>query len=192
MIFFYKNIFPFLSTLTNTTSVLFWRYSILYFTSKELAGVIFAIFSIASFPGTFYNNILGQTILRKKKLNYFLNKYENIFYSIFIIFIFVLYIVLKNNEFLQIESFIINTLFISFIGTIIMIKAIRKRHNSIFKFFENRNLIFKRDIIYSLAIFPLILILYNYKGVDGISFAYLSSAIISFILYSKNYGNLHK
>ncbi len=192
MIFFYKNIFPFLSTLTNTTSVLFWRYSILYFTSKELAGVIFAIFSIASFPGTFYNNILGQTILRKKKLNYFLNKYENIFYSIFIIFIFVLYIVLKNNEFFQIESFIINTLFISFIGTIIMIKAIRKRHNSIFKFFENRNLIFKRDIIYSLAIFPLILILYNYKGVDGISFAYLSSAIISFILYSKNYGNLHK
>ena len=192
MIFFYKNIFPFLSTLTNTTSVLFWRYSILYFTSKELAGVIFAIFSIASFPGTFYNNILGQTILRKKKLNYFLNKYENIFYSIFIIFIFVLYLVLKNNEFFQIESFIINTLFISFIGTIIMIKAIRKRHNSIFKFFENRNLIFKRDIIYSLAIFPLILILYNYKGVDGISFAYLSSAIISFILYSKNYGNLHK
>ena len=70
MIFFYKNIFPFLSTLTNTTSVLFWRYSILYFTSKELAGVIFAIFSIASFPGTFYNNILGQTIL-KKKLNDF-------------------------------------------------------------------------------------------------------------------------
>ncbi len=192
MIFFYKNIFPFLSTLTNTTSVLFWRYSILYFTSKELAGVIFAIFSIASFPGTFYNNILGQTILRKKKLNYFLNKYENIFYSIFIIFIFVLYLVLKNNEFFQIESFIINTLFISFIGTIIMIKAIRKRHNSIFKLFENRNLIFKRDIIYSLAIFPLILILYNYKGVDGISFAYLSSAIISFILYSKNYGNLHK
>ena len=71
-----------------------------------------------------------------------------------------------------------------------MIKAIRKRHNSIFKFFENRNLIFKTDIIYSLAIFPLILILYNYKGVDGISFAYLSSAIISFILYSKNYGKL--
>ena len=30
---------------------------------------MFAIFSIASFPGTFYNNILGQTVLRQKRLN---------------------------------------------------------------------------------------------------------------------------
>ena len=56
-----------------------------------------------------------------------------------------------------------------------MIKAIRKRHYSIYKYFENRNLVFKTDIVYSLIIFPLILILYNYKGIDGISFAYLFS-----------------
>ena len=191
-IFLYKNIFPFLSTLTNTTSILFWRYSILFFTSKELAGIIFAIFSIASFPGTFYNNILGQTILRNKKLNDYFNKYENIFYSIFIIVVFVFYILIKNSEFLKIDSFIVNTLLISLIGTIIMIKAIRKRHYSIYKYFENRNLVFKTDIVYSLIIFPLILILYNYKGIDGISFAYLFSALISFILYSRNYGKLYK
>ena len=64
--FLYQNIMPFFSTLSNTFSVLFWRYSILFFVSKEIAGLIFAIFSIASFPGTFYNNILGQTVLRQK------------------------------------------------------------------------------------------------------------------------------
>ena len=31
-----------------------------------------------------------------------------------------------------------------------MIKAIRKRHYSIYKYFENRNLVFKTDIVYSL------------------------------------------
>ena len=98
----------------------------------------------------------------------------------------------KNSEFLKIDSFIVNTLIITLIGTIIMIKAIRKRHYSIYKYFENRNLVFKTDIVYSLIIFPLILILYNYKGIDGISFAYLFSALISFILYSRNYGKLYK
>ena len=65
--FFYENIYPFLSTFSNITSVLFWRYSILFYCSKDIAGIIFSIFSIASFPGTFYNNILGQTVLVIKK-----------------------------------------------------------------------------------------------------------------------------
>ena len=85
--FLYQNIMPFFSTLSNTFSVLFWRYSILFFVSKEIAGLIFAIFSIASFPGI-YNNILGQTVLRQKRLNNIIKKYENYFYSVFILILF--------------------------------------------------------------------------------------------------------
>ncbi len=182
----YKNIFPFLSTLSNTTSVLFWRYSILFFSSKEIAGIIFAIFSIASFPGTFYNNILGQTILRQKRLDTLFSKYENIVYLISIFFIGVFYIYLKNNIYL-IDIFTLNTIVLSFAGTIIMIKSLRKRHQALFKFFYLRNQVFKRDILYSISIFPLIIVLNYYNGIEAISYAYLLSAVISYFVYSINY-----
>ena len=51
--FFYENIYSFLSTLSNSISVIFWRYSILYFTNKELAGLIFAIFYCIIFRNFF-------------------------------------------------------------------------------------------------------------------------------------------
>ncbi len=182
----YKNIFPFLSTLSNTTSVLFWRYSILFFSSKEIAGIIFAIFSIASFPGTFYNNILGQTILRQKRLDTLFSKYENIVYLLSIFFIGVFYVYLKNNIYL-IDIFTLNTIVLSFAGTIIMIKSLRKRHQALFKFFYLRNQVFKRDILYSISIFPLIIVLNYYNGIEAISYAYLLSAVISYFVYSINY-----
>lgn len=185
--FLYQNIMPFFSTLSNTFSVLFWRYSILFFVSKEIAGLIFAIFSIASFPGTFYNNILGQTVLRQKRLNNIIKKYENYFYSVFILILLLSYFFINNYNVLQIDTFIINTLFWSLLGTIIMIISLRKRHNSIFRYFKNRDQVFKRDIIYSLSILPIIVVLYNVNGIHGISFAYLLSAIISFLFYSFKY-----
>ena len=68
-----------------------------------------------------------------------------------------------------------------------MIISLRKRHNSIFRYFKNRDQVFKRDIIYSLKILPIIVVLYNVNGIHGISFAYLLSAIISFLFYSFKY-----
>ena len=188
---FYKNVFPFLSTLSNTTAVLFWRYSILFFSSKEVAGIIFAIFSIASFPGTFYNNILGQTILRQKRLDSLFSKYENIVYLLSIFFIIVFYIYLKNNIYL-IDIFTLNTIVLSFAGTIIMIKSLRKRHQALFKLFYLRNQVFKRDILYSISIFPLIIILNYYNGIEAISYAYLLSAVISYFVYSINYDTSYR
>ena len=189
LLFFYENIYPFLSTFSNTTSVLFWRYSILFFTTKEIAGVIFAIFSIASFPGTFYNNILGQTILRQKKINLFFKKYENIFYLSSFILIILNFLILKGIYKPLFSQFAINTLTISLLGTVIMIISLRKRHTSLFMLFEKKDIIFKRDIIYSLCIFPIIIILFNLKGIDGISFGYFISALISYCLYSLNYDD---
>ncbi len=186
--FFYENIYPFLSTFSNITSVLFWRYSILFYCSKDIAGIIFSIFSIASFPGTFYNNILGQTVLRQKKIDNFFLKYEKVFYISFFVLIILNYLFLKNTNIFQINDFIINTLTLSFLGTLVMIISLRKRHRSLFKFFYKKNKIFRRDILYSLLIFPIIIILFNSTGLQGVSFAYLISAIISYIIYSKNYG----
>ncbi len=188
----YENIFPFLSTFSNTSAVLFWRYSILYFTSKEIAGVVFAIFSIASFPGTFYNNILGQTILRQSKLNQLFVKYESNFYYISIIIIISGYFIFNNIDIISINKFILNTITISLLGTIIMIISLRKRHRSLFQLYKFRDLVFKRDIMYSLIILPTIFILYKYNGLDALTFAYFISAIISYILYSFKYATHSK
>ena len=185
---FYENIFPFLSTLSNTTSVIFWRYCILFFTSKELAGIIFAIFSIASFPGTFYNNILGQTVLRQKKINTFFKRFENTFYIISTFILLLFYILINFTINFPIDKFISNTLILSFFGTLIMIKSIRKRHSSIYQLYQQRDLIFKRDIIYSIYIFPTIILLYNLNGIYALSFAYLFSSLISYFLYSRKYA----
>lgn len=185
--FLYENLFSFLSTLSASISVLFWRYSILYFTNKELAGIIFAIFSIASFPGTFFNNILGQTILRQKKLKIFFQKYEKIFFLITFFIIGLLYIVLQNNNQILINNFILNTITLSFIGTCIMLISLRKRHKNLFQYFGNKESVFKRDIIYSASIFPLIIILYEIDGINGVSFAYFLSALISYFSYSIKY-----
>ena len=190
--FLYQNLFPFLSTLSNTVSVLFWRYSILFFTTKETAGIVFAIFSIASFPGTFYNNILGQTILRQKVLKDFFNKYEKIFYTVSISLILIAYFFSKNNKLYQIDTFILNILTLSFLGTIIMLISLRKRNRSLYKLFKYKNMIFKRDILYSLSIFPMIILLYFINGTNGLIYAYFLSAVLSFIFYSMSYGYNYK
>ncbi len=184
--FFYENIYSFLSTLSNSISVIFWRYSILYFTNKELAGLIFAIFSIASFPGTFFNNILGQSVLRNKKLSFYFLKFENIFYIISLLFLLIIFLFFRLYLTEYFDEFVINITFMSMIGTIIMIASLRKRHKNLYNFYNNKNVIFKKDIAYSLSIFPLIIMLFYFNGVDAISFAYLVSSLISYFFYSLN------
>ena len=101
------------------------------------------------------------------------------------------YIYLKNNIYL-IDIFTLNTIVLSFAGTIIMIKSLRKRHQALFKFFYLRNQVFKRDILYSISIFPLIIVLNYYNGIEAISYAYLLSTVISYFVYSINYAPNYK
>jgi len=185
--FIYKNFFSFLSTFTNTSAVIIWRYSILILTSKEVAGMFFAIFSIASFPGTFFNNILGQSILRDKKLNYYLKLYEKKIYLLATIIIssLLLYLKIFNKNIL--DQLIVNTLFISLYGTVIMIIALRYRHAALYRYSMNQNIIFKRDIILGILISPIIFIVYYFNNIEGISIAYLCSAITSNIVYTRKY-----
>ena len=110
------------------------RYSILYFTNKELAGLIFAIFSIASFPGTFFNNILGQSVLRNKKLSFYFLKFENIFYIISLLFLLIIFLFFRLYLREYFDEFVINITFMSMIGTIIMIASLRKETQKFIQF----------------------------------------------------------
>ena len=110
-----------------------------------------------------------------------------IFYIISFTFLSLIFVILKFFENKLVSDFVLNTFYFSFLGTLVMLASLRKRHRDIFKFFNSKDMVFKRDILYSFSIFPLIVILNHVNGINAISFAYLISASFSFILYSLRY-----
>lgn len=178
---FKKDYLSFLSTASNSFAIIFWRYSILFYIPKEIAGIIFALFSIASLPGTILNNILGQTLILREDLNIRLKKIENKFN--FIQFPVIIFLSVLIYYYSNLSNFLKYLVVFSLIGTIIMFKSIRIRHE---QFNKNKKQVFRKDIIYSLSIMPLIIILYNTFGIYGISFAFLISSLSAFIIF--NYG----
>ena len=187
--YFKKNTLSFFSTSTNSFAIIFWRYSILYFTSKDQAGTIFAVFSIASMPGTILNNILGQTILRDqnldKKIKLFEQKYLSDLILLILLFLYLTlilyspYIIPKN-----LDQSVVSLFIPSLLGTFIMIRSIRLRHQLMI----NKNYVFKKDILYSVLITPLIIIL-NYIGeIELIIHAFLISSVISYLIYKYDYS----
>ena len=56
----------YLSSISSPLSSLCWRFYIFFSYSKEISGTIFIAFAICSFPGTFFNSVVGP--------NYFYNR----------------------------------------------------------------------------------------------------------------------
>ena len=48
------------------SSSFLWRLFIFNYFSKSISGLIFAAFSIGSFPGTLFNSIIGPIVVRDK------------------------------------------------------------------------------------------------------------------------------
>jgi glycosyltransferase involved in cell wall biosynthesis len=187
--YFKKNTLSFFSTSSSSFAIIFWRYSILYFTTKEQAGIIFAVFSIASMPGTILNNILGQTILRDqnldKKLKLLEKKYFRDQVLLIILFLYlILSVYLPDIIPKNLDQSLVFIFIPSFLGTFIMIRSIRLRH----QLMVNKNYVFKKDILYSIFITPLIIIL-NYIGeIEFIIHAFLISSVTSFLIYKYAYS----
>jgi hypothetical protein len=104
---------------------------------------LFTAFSIGSFPGTFFNLILGPTYFRNKIL---LNKKI----KLFLISTFVTVLILNINIFFSVDFFIFDffkyslpnffiiTLFSSILGSFFMIYAMYRRNKEIV--FNNQDL----------------------------------------------------
>ena len=56
----------FTSSLGMISSSFLWRLFIFNYFSKSISGLIFAAFSIGSFPGTLFNSIIGPIVVRDK------------------------------------------------------------------------------------------------------------------------------
>ncbi len=182
--FLVKKIMPFKSSFFNIMAVIAWRISIFFIASKDYAGILYASFAIASFPGTFFNNFIGQTILINENIKVFIFKYYKIIYflSLSIIISLIRYLGNYNLKNENLYDFLYFTL-ISIVGTHIMLLALFERHQQLYLKKVNKNLIFKKDILYGIIIAPLIIILNYLFDASAIGFAYLISSFIALFVY---------
>ena len=174
------------SSFFNIFSVIIWRVSLLLILGKEAAGLFFAGFAVASFPGTVFNNIIGQIIILNKRMKEALQKTAILLSSFYIIFLFVAMFLIEKylSNFYNIE--LIRITIISLFGTIIMIHALYARHLKLSKSQDKQRIVFINDIIYGILIAPIIFILFYFDtNLSLIKYSYVLSAILAFIVYKK-------
>tara|TARA_A100001015_G_C14705399_1_gene599944 strand:+ start:125 stop:772 length:648 start_codon:yes stop_codon:yes gene_type:complete len=177
----------FLSSFSIVISSFAWRMMIYFTFDKSLAGLFFACFSVGSFPGTFFNSVLGPAFIKQKiKLN------KN--FKFFLYLVFVLILIWFVHSFFQIFSyeeinylsleFISLTVSISLIGSYFMSYAMYLRHKKIQSSTKLRSDLFQTDIMYGVSITFLIPILYYLGNEIGVSFAYFVASLFALIAYT--------
>jgi glycosyltransferase involved in cell wall biosynthesis len=180
---YFTKFLPTASTFFNILSIVAWRVSLFSLLGKPLAGIYFAAFSIASFPGTLFNNILGQIIILNKSIRNTFNKRYFLF-SIISTILIILSILLMHIFFIDLLNFNLFLItLISFLGTVVMLRALYLRHSMLFLNSINQKKVFLIDIFYSLAISPIILLLYFIGGENLLLYSYFISSILAYFFY---------
>ena len=180
----------FISSFSIIVSSFIWRLAIFYIFDKSIAGIFFACFSIGSFPGTFFNSVIGPTYIKQNIILPNTIKFIFMFILLILIYIFLhssYEILIINN--LQYTSylFIIFTVCISLIGAYFMSFAMYFRHKELQKNIIQRQKLFKIDVIYGVLISSYIPLLYSFGGAIGVSFTYLLASISAYYFYYRNY-----
>jgi hypothetical protein len=181
----FKEYLSFASSFFNIIAVIIWRISLVLLLGKTTAGLFFASFAIASFPGTVFNNIIGQIVIINKRIKDFVSRSSNlllIFYIISVVSLIILnQILLKNYEFYN----FFNITLISLLGTPFMLRALYFRHIFLSTSRSYQKKIFVRDIMYGVSISPIIVLLYYFDGQDALIYSYLISSFLALIYYGR-------
>ena len=181
----FKEYLAVFSSFFNIIGVIIWRVSLVMLLGKSSAGLFFASFAIASFPGTLFNNIVGQIVTINQKLKNLIFKISNILFSIYIIVI--IFLITLNLLFLKDFQFynFFNITLTSLLGTPFMLRALSNRHEflSFSKKFQNK--IFIKDILYGISISPIILILFYLGGTTFLIYSYPISSFLALFYYRK-------
>ena len=172
----------FLSTFSTNLVNLAWRYIIFIFLEKDYAGILFSVFAMASFAPSFYNNVIGMTVEKNKKIIKSFYLIYSIYFLTFLGLIFYNYSAnLVNINHPELVSFYILTSVFSFAGCIIMTFTIAYRIKILNLLKSNRKKIFKIDILYSFLNLISIIIVYQFFGAKSFSIIFFLSSLLSFI-----------
>ena len=184
-----KNIFlisinskAFYSSFSISFANLIWRLLIIHFCGKILAGIYFASFAIGSLPGTLFNNTFGPTMIKN---NIKLKKSFKILLFFFVLLLFLLFTLsLLNLDKIFIDPSYTQLFvtFISLLGSIFMIKGLYFRQYLIQKTSKESH-VFKVDVFYSFFVILIVPSLYLFGGVKLIVISFLTSSLISYLIY---------
>lgn len=177
----------FLSSTSLIASSIIWRLIIFNLLPKSITAIIFACFSIGSFPGTAFNLAIGPTYVKKRiSLSFNLLKIIYLFYLvIFILCIISSYLIFINNSLsLPNNYFIFYTLSFSVLGSFFMTYAMYIRQTSIQFTYALRSNVFMYDIVYGLLISLYCPLLYFIGDAYGASLSFFFASISAYFTYS--------
>ena len=184
------NTIAFASSLSIISSSFIWRLLIYTLFEKNIAGIFYACFSIGSFPGTFFNSVIGPTYVKKKLV--FNNNFK-IFSKILLMFLFILFLSTsyKIYELYKIDLFLFTSVdfmifvtTISLIGSFFMIQAMHTRQKQTQENLILQKLLFKKDILYGISIIFFVPILYLVGNIFATSFAFCLTSIFAYAIYT--------
>ena len=178
----------FLSSTSLIVSSIIWRLIIFNLFPKSISAIIFACFSLGSFPGTAFNLAIGPTYIKKnisisskiKKIIFFF------YFFIFILSLLSIYFVFINNH-LPLPNIYFNfyTLSFSLLGSYFMTYAMYVRQRSIQFTYASRENVFVYDTIYGLSISLYCPLLYFMGNEYGTSLSFFFASLTAFLIYSK-------
>ena len=183
--YFFKDKLKYVSSLSLTLSSFCWRFYLYFTYPKEISGAIFIAFAICSFPGTFFNNVLGPNFFYNKiKIN---PKIKYIFVAIFIALLFYNVIDLKiYDSFIpqgQEKELFFHFLKISSLGSFLMFYAMYSRQDFVFRKKINLEILFYRDISYGLILIFILPLLDILGQIGLVSYSYLIGSIFAIIIF---------
>ena len=179
--------FAFLSSTSLIVSSIIWRLIIFNLFPKSVSAIIFACFSLGSFPGTAFNLAIGPTYVRRNiSLSNTIKKFVYGFYSIlFLLSVISTYLIYVNYlSTLPNNYFIFYTLSFSLLGSFFMTYGMYVRQKSIQFQYNLRSSVFAFDIIYGLSITFYCPLLYWVGNVYGTSLSFFFASITAFLVYS--------
>jgi len=183
--------FSFFSSLSVSLANLIWRLLIIFFCGKIIAGVFFVGFAIGSLPGTFFNNVLGPTMLNR---NLVLKNYVLVsFVSLLLFQVFLSFYLLNDssNLFDDLKYTQVFCTFLSLFGTFFMVRGLYYRQYILQKTKYEKS-IFKVDIFYSFLVILIIPTLYFLLDYRLLISAFLVSSVMSYIIYKLNFDKFIK
>ena len=183
------NFLKYFSSLSFTLSSFCWRFYLYFTYSKEISGTIFIAFAICSFPGTFFNNVLGPNFFYNKitinpKIKYF---FISIFFAILIYNIFSYENITSHN--IDNNHLFYHIIKISSLGSFIMFYGMYIRQSLVFTKKIDLDSLFYRDILYGLILIIILPVLDIMGSLHFLSYSYLIGSIFAVLIFKNNNEN---
>lgn len=169
------------SMIVNLTNFMH-RYLILFYVNKTLAGLLFFIYSLGSFPANLFNFVFATTIIRNKLKIPLVLKIISLIYLLSLLYIFLVFYLKPEKSLLYLifqKEHLIYILF-SMIGGLLMTIGLYNK-NKIFKFNLKKLIFF--EIFYSFIILVTIPVIYHVFGKNLFYYIFFINGLLFYLTF---------